>query len=68
MNRKLAEAVERMFGGTMCWTAAITGPSQARASICPTVNSSQPSQSEGANRPIAKTGKASRKQKAGMRA
>ena len=30
-------------GGTMCWTAAITGPSQASASIWPMVNSSQAS-------------------------
>ena len=30
-----------MVGGTMCWTAAITGPSQARASIWPKVKSSQ---------------------------
>ena len=26
MNRKLALAVARMLGGTMCWTAAMTGP------------------------------------------
>ena len=43
MNRKLAEAVARMLGGTMCWTAAITGPSQASASIWPIANRIQPS-------------------------
>ena len=68
MNRKLAEAVARMFGGTMCWTAAITGPSQASASIWPRANSSQASQSEGANRPSAKAGAAIRKQQAGISA
>ena len=68
MNRKLAVAVARMLGGTMCWTAAITGPSQASASIWPIANSSQPSHSDGANRPSAKTGAAIRKQIAGISA
>ena len=68
MNRKLAEAVARMLGGTICWTAAMTGPSQASASIWPIANSSQPSHRLGANRPSAKQGAATRKQTAGISA
>jgi hypothetical protein len=67
-EQEAAEAVARMLGGTICWTAAITGPSQASASICPIANSTQAMPSDGANKPKAKTGAAIRKQIAGTSA
>ena len=57
-----------MLGGTICWAAALTGPSQASASIWPIGNNIQPTASYCANRPAAKTGAVMTKQTAGMRA
>ena len=68
MNRKLAEAVARIVGRTMCWTAVMTGPSQASASICPTVNSSHAIHRFGANSPSAKVGAVMMKHMAGISA
>jgi hypothetical protein len=68
MNRKLALAVARMLGGTMCWMAAMTGPSQASASICPIANRIQAIGSDGAITPTAKQGAAIRKEMAGISA
>ena len=68
MNRKLADAVARIEGTTMCWIAEMTGPSQAKASIWPIVNRTQAMVRLGANRPSAKTGAVMMKQTAGISA
>jgi len=45
-NRKIAEAVARMPGGTMCWMADSTGPSQTSPSAVGTRNSTNDTASE----------------------